>query len=291
MSKPARARQGRFFWDAGRPKGAQRIFALSDVHFDQKANEEWCHGIDSSKFQEDILIIAGGVADTYDKIIRGLTTLKGKFRRVFYQVGCNELWIPPNEKLKFTDSMAKMLKIYETCDEIGIDTSPAQICQDVFLVPMAGWYNAQFDEKDPMPDPNVDFDPMCKWPIDRTEQVWRFMLKMNESRLQMPYHGDVITFSHVLPRYGLPFWDIGQQIKFIGCTDLDAQARSIGTKLHVYGRSHRRIVRREDEVVYVNMPLGKPDERQEEIPPLQMVHDGWNVTSQLWGIWDGPLQQ
>jgi len=286
-SVPAAARRARFNVDQWRPKGSTRVFACSDVHFDVRVNEEWVHCIDGFKFQDDVLIIAGDIADTFHQICRGLGMLKSKFRRVFYTPGCHEFWITVPEMGQYHDSFAKMYAIFEACDAMGIDLLPAPVCQELFVVPLFSWYNCIFDEKDPFPDADVDQNPFCRWPIDRDEQVWKFFCTMNEPLLALPFHGDVITFSHNLPRRDLPFWThVYHQAKFIGCTELDEQLRSIRSQCHVYGRSHRRYGRAHDGVLYVNMPLGKEDERMEEFPPLMLVYDRERVCAREWGIND-----
>jgi len=290
FSQPARARKARFHMDQWRPKGSTRIFAVCDVHFDIRINEEWVHNIDGLKFQDDVLIVAGDMADSFHQICRGLGMLKSKFRRVFYTPGCHEMWITVPEISTYQDSIVKLHAIFEACDAMGIDIAPAPVCQEAFVVPLFSWYNCVFDEKDPFPDTDVDQNPFCKWPIDKDEQVWKFFATMNESHLNLPYHGTVLTFSHILPRRDLPYWThIYHQAKFIGCTDIDDQLRKINSKVHVYGRSHRRFGREIDGVIYVNMPLGKEDERMEEFPPLMLVFDRENVCAKEWGINDAQI--
>merc|ERR1719464_191637 len=109
-----------------------------------------------------------------------------------------------SEQGKFPDSMAKLFAIFDKCDELGIDVFPAPVCSGVYVVPLLSWYQAAFDEKDPFPNPNLNFDSRCKWPVDADEQLWKYMLKLNEAHIKWPYTGTVITFSHFLPRRGLP---------------------------------------------------------------------------------------
>merc|ERR1719343_163825 len=116
--------QARTFIDRRRPKGSTRIFALSDIHFDHRENEDWVHAIDDSAFQEDVLIVAGNVADSKVAIGRCLTTLRQKFRRVFYTVGNHEMSITPAERSRYPDSIAKLHAIFEECDELGVDIFP-----------------------------------------------------------------------------------------------------------------------------------------------------------------------
>jgi len=283
----SQSRRGRFFMDAKRPKGSSRVFAVSDLHFDYKYNQEWAHMIDDVKFKEDVLIVSGGMADSGRATFDGLAALRRKFRRVFYTIGCHDLYIVPQEKGTYPDSISKMQAILAECDRLGVDVVPAPISEDVFIVPLFSWYNAAFDEKDPHLDDRVHFDMPCEWPIDKDDQVWKFMLQLNVPHLDLPYHGTVISASHCLPRRGLPFWGhIGTQAKSVGCVDIDEQVRKVNSKACVYGRSHRRYSKEHDGVLYCNMPLGLKDERMEEIPPLMLIYDGQKVCGCEWDIDD-----
>merc|ERR1719440_2739459 len=98
--------------DLNRPPGSTKVYAISDVHFDRKVNEEWAHRIDDFKFSEDVLIVAGNMCDTRNALARALVTLKAKFRRVFYVPGNHEMWLH-SEARTYPDTMAKLLSIFE----------------------------------------------------------------------------------------------------------------------------------------------------------------------------------
>ena len=239
-SEPARARfQARYALDVCRPRATTKVFAVSDLHLDDKSNEEWANLIDSARFQDDVLIVAGNVADKLEDLVRCLKVLCSKFRRVFFTPGNHELWLSgPFEAARYPDSVAKLLAILEACDEIGVDTAPAPVSDGVFVAPLLSWYTAEFDVEDPFADPKAEADQACRWPIDRHEGVWRYMLKLNEAHLGFGRHGSVITFSHFLPRSDLPF-HLGQRSvqKSMGCGQLEDQLRSVQSRLHVYGHS------------------------------------------------------
>jgi len=291
-SVPARRRfRDRFGVDLWRPKGTSKVYAISDVHFDHKCNEDWAHRIDDFQFQEDVLIVAGNLCDTRNALVRALTTLKAKFRRVFYVPGNHELWLNPSEAAKYPDSLAKLLGIMETCDELGVDCFPSAISEDVFVVPLLSWYTAEFDDKDPFPDPNANFDHQCRWPLDPETQVWKYMLKLNEAHLQHPYHGTVITFSHFLPSKDLPFSAFGRAAKAMGCEDLNDQVKSfrLRNRVHVYGHSSRHFSQYEDGILYVNHYHGT-DGGQFERAPLFLVHDGKDIAKRQVEIYSGPTR-
>lgn len=144
-------------------------------------------------------------------------------------------------------------------------------------MPLLSWYNADFDEKDPWPSEQYAFDKFCSWPVDPDHQLWKYMLSMNKRFLELPFHGDVITFSHFLPRQGLPFYSATPGlVKAIGCTEIDHQVRQVKARCHVFGHSHRPCNQTEDGVLYVQNPLGYEDEHGDR-DPLKMVHSGFDI--------------
>eukprot|EP00913_Durusdinium_trenchii_P004356 g4038.t1 len=79
--------------------------------------------------------------------------------------------------------------------------------EDVYVVPLFSWYSAEFDKRS-RPDPNVGFDAQCVWPLDH-HQLWKWMLKLNEAHLRLPYRGTVLTTSHFVPLTTLPYDSTG----------------------------------------------------------------------------------
>ena len=282
--------QSRFWLDLRRTKGSTRIFAISDLHFDQKCNEDWAHAIDDIAFLDDVLIVAGNVADTKVGMARALTTLKSKFRRVFYTVGNHEMQITSSEFARYPDSIAKLSEIFSACDELGIDVFPAPVCEGVLVVPLLSWCSAEFDREDPFPDPNSNFNRRCSWPMDPDLQVWKYMMKLNESFLSFQGYETVITFSHFLPRQGLPFDKTRKNaVKVVGCDMIDEQARALKTKLHVYGHGKVRYAQMHSGVRYVCPPIGfEADWPKDHAPRLMLVHNGKSLCMQEWGADDEP---
>jgi len=113
------------------------------------------------------------------------------------------------------------------------------------------------------------------------------MMKLNEEHLRKPYPGTVITFSHFLPRQGLPYilTEGKSVIKCIGCEAIDDQLREVKSKLHVYGNTRKKYSNVFNGVRYVHQPLGYEFEREEDVdPPFLMVYNGRSVCIQEWGI-------
>lgn len=290
-SASATARYKNHFWlDLRRTKGSTRIFALSDLHFDQKYNEDWAHSIDDLAFLDDVLIVAGNVADTKVGVVRALTTLKSKFRRVFYTFGNHEMQIMPSEFARYPDSLTKMNELFTACDEMGIDVFPAPVCEGVLIMPLLSWCSAEFDQEDPFPDPNAKFNSRCTWPMDADIQLWKYMMKLNEQFLDIRGFDTVLTFSHFLPRQGLPFDKTRKNaVKAVGCDMIDEQARAVKTKLHVYGHGRVRHAQIHAGVRYVSAPIGFEADWPKDHPPrLMMVHNGRSLCMQEWGTDDEP---
>jgi len=277
----------KFSIDLKRPSSSTKVYCISDLHFDHKVNEDWSHRIDDFKFQEDVLICNGNVCDTRGALVRALTTLKAKFRRVFYVPGNHELAVMPGEIHRFPDSLCKLWGMMDLCDELGVDMFPAAVAKDVFVVPLLSWYTAEFDTKDPFPDPSNKVDQHCKWPLDPDTQVWKYMLKLNNEHLARPYHGTVISCSHFLPSQALPYSTMGKSAKSMGCEEIDEQVRAIRSKsrVHIYGHSPRRHAQFDNGVLYVNHYHGE-DGGENEQTGLFMVYDGTGACKREVGIED-----
>jgi len=270
----AEARFSRFWRDGRRPTTSTRICVMSDIHFDHPDANEWVFSISNSKFQEDVLIVAGDLAETLGKVQLCLRHLRMKFRRVFFVPGNHDLWIHTAEDGVYADSFDKLFQLLKMCDEIDVDVFPAAVCEGVFVVPLFSWYNADFDEDDPFPYSGMTFDGWAKWPVDRDNKLWRYMLWLNRRFMEMPYPGEVITFSHFLPRVELPYWDHQPGLsKAVGCPQLDSQIRQLRSQVHVFGHSHCHCNKVIEGVRYVQSPLGYTKEHQPN-EPISCIYDG-----------------
>jgi len=275
-SKRAVRRRQRFLRDMNRPAGQTKVYTMSDLHFDQPKNEEWAHSIHSAKFQDDVLIVAGNVADSFRALERALSTLRAKFRRVFYVPGNHEMWINRSETARFPDSLSKLWSIIELCDDLDVDIFPAAVCQGVYIVPLLSWYNSMFDIKDPFPSPEAEMNKHAKWPIDAEQQVWRYMLRLNQASLNKPYHGTVITCSHFAPNGSCPILAGSGMRKTAGCLELDEQLRSIRSCCHVYGHTRVRYNGFTEDVRYVNRAVYVDTEADGSMSrdPITCIYNG-----------------
>lgn len=188
-----------------------------------------------------------------------LRAFKRVFRRVFYCPGNHDMWIRPkgqhsDEPSQFADSVAKLIALWQLCDELEVDTGPCQLSPAAAVLPLDSWYSHLFDKHDPRPG-TVKFDKYCVWPMGY-DHAWRFMLSLNAPRLDIPLHGDVITFSHFLPRQELPIPGIHEMAKGVGTVELDAQLRRANSKLHIFGHTHINTTDEYDGVRYMQNALG-----------------------------------
>jgi predicted phosphodiesterase len=253
---------------------AMRILAISDLHTDFRENRVLLEQLSGVTYQRDILIAAGDISDRLETLKSTLTLLRAKFMKVFYVPGNHELWVRKGAHT----SIEKFFTVLALCETLDIQTSPEKVDR-TWIVPLFSWYEPQFDAED-----SADSDALggwadfyfCKWPPG-LEQVSAFFLSMNEPRLRS-YDGPVTSFSHFLPRRDLlpPV----ERLKFkglpkvAGCAALDAQIRSLKSRVHVFGHSHIHCDRVIDGVRYIQNPLRYPRERHHLSPAGRVPENG-----------------
>jgi len=237
-----------------------RIFAVSDLHTDFAENWRRLRQLSSISYLQDVVVVAGDIADNLKIIAGTLQLLRSKFSKVFYVPGNHELWVrgaPGN-------SVEKFRRILSLCDELGIHTRPSE-AGETWIIPLFSWYESAYDD-----DNSADVSELegwadfyfCKWP-DEIQSVSEYFLKINEPNIKA-YNGPVITLSHFLPRRellppvsklsfkGLPL--------VAGSTALDRQIRALNSLVHVFGHSHINFDQIIDGVRYVHNAFGYPKE-------------------------------
>jgi len=235
-------------------------------------------------------------------------------------LGNHELWI--RSKASGLDSISKFHKILRICDQINVQYKPKLIdtaSGPVNIVPLFSWYSKPEDDPEdslyrkPPPDvkENVGYgesiwmdNHLCVWSkLHHGETPSMYFLALNEPNIRN-YGGNVISFSHFLPRWDLIPMTSDEEMevksernrqgleampqrqggvagfnfaRYAGSKYLDKQIRKIGATTHIYGHQHRNRDRIIDTIRYVSHCLGNPSEQK----------NGW-----VWGVskWNGPKQ-
>jgi len=251
-----------------------RILAISDLHTDFRENWELVERIPASLYRNDVLIVAGDIADSIETIKRTLSLLQSRFKTVLYTPGNHEFWV----RNETQDSVEKLFEILTLCQNLGVRTAPTKV-GDIWVVPLFSWYDSEFDS-DPADEELegwADFH-YCKWPPE-IRSVHEYLSSLNSSHIKS-YDGAVISFSHFLPRIELlPTKD---KLKFkglakvAGCSLIESQIRALGSIIHIFGHSHINRDYQIEGVRYVQNALSYPKER---LTPDLFLKEVWNFTT------------
>ena len=250
-----------------------RLFAASDIHTDFKKNWSVVEELSETAYRNDAIIVAGDIADHPGTIHNTLSLLRSKFKHVFYVPGNHELWVRGGG----LDSVEKFSRIVELCDNLDVETRPKKVA-GLWIVPLFSWYEASFDVEAGGEESQLegwgDFR-FCKWP-DSVDRVSEYFVAMNEPHIRR-YDGQVISFSHFLPRpellpprrnlrfKGLP--------KVAGSTSIEGQIRRLNSRVHVFGHSHINYDCVIDGIRYVQNALAYPNEHHRERSPVKLIWD------------------
>jgi len=69
-----------------------RVFVVSDLHTDYDENLKWVESLSSVDYKDDVLLVAGDVAETYNMFFVTMSLLRERFEHVFYVPGNHDLW-------------------------------------------------------------------------------------------------------------------------------------------------------------------------------------------------------
>lgn len=259
-----------------------RIWGISDLHIDYADNfraiEQWSDW----DFQQDTLLVAGDLTDKLELLGRCLATCRRKYARVAFVPGNHEMWVKgPAPRM---DSLAKWQAIQQLCDSEGITREDFIVGgkHPATVVPLLSWYETATEQpgslflkkgdRDETRDMWMDFH-LTQWP--GITSIADYFLQQNAPLTAVV--GDVITFSHFLPRQELMFSsarvppagttypaDPHPEFNFsqvAGTCKIDERLRQLGSILHLYGHQHRNRAVMLDHVLYVSHCMGYPRER------------------------------
>ncbi|XP_028756542.1 uncharacterized protein LOC114715817 [Neltuma alba] len=282
--------------DLGRPQilpsvlgvtSGLRVFVVSDLHTDYAENMKWVKCLSSINHKKDVLLVAGDVAETYDKFVVTLSLLKERFQHVFFVPGNHDLWCRRDGE-NYVDSLEKLNKLLDACKSLGVETNP-MVIDDLGIVPLFSWYHESFDKEQDIEGLRIpslemackDFHA-CKWPRGLSNgdiSLALYFDGMNERQqnvveeIQMTCD-HIITFSHFVPRQELcpekRMLFYPKLPKIIGSDSLELRIRSIhgaegrgdASACHVFGHTHFCWDTVIDGIRYVQAPLAYPRERK-----------------------------
>ncbi|KAK7314824.1 hypothetical protein VNO77_33352 [Canavalia gladiata] len=263
-----------------------RVFVVSDLHTDYDENLKWVECLSTVKHKNDVLLVAGDVAETYSMFIVTMSLLKEKFEHVFYVPGNHDLWCR-REGQNYVDSLEKLDKLLDACKRIGVETNPTVI-DELGIIPLFSWYHESFDKEKDITGFRIPSLEMackdfyaCKWPNGLSNGDTSLALyfdAMNDKQMEVIKEirmtcDHIITFSHFVPRQELcpekRMLFYPKLPKIIGSDYLEDRIRSIhgaegrrNASCHVFGHTHFCWDAVIDDIRYVQAPLAYPRERK-----------------------------
>lgn len=250
-----------------------RVFALSDLHVDYDVNARWVQDLPRAEFNDDVLVLAGDVSDSLDRLAHCLDALVRRFRRVCFLPGNHELWVVRDPGV--ADSLDKFERVQATARACGAATGP-EVIDGVALVPLHGWYDLSFGRVTPeLMHAWTDFRA-CRWPAGwQPRDVAEHFAARNDLARPAGAH-TVISYSHFLPSIALMPGFIGLPHRRIypvlGGARLGQQLRALAPDLHVYGHSHVNQDVVLDGIACINNAFAYPHERHIAAKTLRCVH-------------------
>ncbi|GAB1266155.1 metallophosphoesterase [Aurantivibrio infirmus] len=95
-----------------------RLFAISDLHLDHRANREAIDALEGH--QDDWLILAGDIASTAKQLESCLQNLSNKFARMIWVPGNHELWVTQSDQEN--SSVEKYQALVDLCRRYDVST-------------------------------------------------------------------------------------------------------------------------------------------------------------------------
>jgi predicted phosphodiesterase len=249
-----------------------RVFALSDIHVDYEVNRQWLEQLSHSDYRDDLLILAGDVSDSLQRLDWCLRLLSARFHQVLFVPGNHELWVLRDGNT--WDSFAKFEAVLAVAQQAGASTSP-WARGGLSVLPLSSWYDYSFGQPGAGLEGWMDYHA-CRWPAGCTPgAVTEHFLALNEPQLALS-NTTLISFSHFLPRIDLmPHYippDKRRLYPVLGCAGLETQLRRLRPDIHVYGHSHVNRCVKLSGTTYVNNAFGYPHETRIAARELRCIH-------------------
>ncbi|KAL7116893.1 hypothetical protein ACP275_03G034600 [Erythranthe tilingii] len=244
-----------------------KVFVVSDLHTDYPENMSWVKSLPRRTDDNDVLVVAGDVAETCANFVQTMSFLKDKFHHVFFVPGNHDLWLR-REETPYLDSVDKLEKLLDECRKIGVITKPT-IVGGLGIIPLYSWYH----------EACKDFH-VCKWSDglkNGDTSLARYFDSLNEENWEtvediLTRCSHIISFSHFVPRQELcpekRMLYYPNLPKIIGSNYLETRIRAIHgaeggpSACHVFGHTHFCWDAIIDGIRYVQAPLAYPRERR-----------------------------
>ena len=239
------------------------IYAISDLHTDNRENRELVERISTIDYLNDTLIVAGDISNSLKIMETTFSTLSARFKQVFFVPGNHEFWVAKEAE----NSLIKFEQILSLCTDLGIQTKP-KLVEGAWVVPLLSWYEPDF-----YPDGNRNAKELegwgdyhlCKWPETADFDPCSHFIALNRANIR-PYDRPVISFSHFVPRLELippPNRLFFKSLPLVsGSVKIEEMVREIGSAVHVFGHTHINVDRTIDGVRYLQNALRYPRERK-----------------------------
>ena len=264
----------RCYFGRQKSRDCMKVYTVSDVHVDYAENMDWILSLDSSVYQNDIMILAGDISHDLGDLARVFSSLVTKFQSVHFVPGNHELWVEDDQ---FDCSVEKFNAVQALSAEHGIK-SGVEHYGKLSIVPMFSWYDFSFGE----PDRHLsrawrDFRA-CQWPshLESSKDISNYFLELNRDQLSVK-NDTVISYSHFPPRIDVMPSYIPEERRrvypVLGSASLGEQVKDLNPDIHIYGHSHVNQSIEIGNIRYINNAYAYPTENRISRKELRCVLD------------------
>ena len=272
------------------------LYAVSDLHVSHPENRRIADALRPPS-TEDWLIVAGDVSETFDEVVAVLRALRGRFAKVIWTPGNNELWTHPKDPVQLRGDH-RYRALVAACRELDVLTPEDEFAVwrgaggPLLIVPLFVLYDYSFrapgtrtaaesleyayrtgvvctDEMLLHPDPYPSREAWCQTRLVETER--RLRAADPGLRTVLVSHWPLIR----QPLEVLRFPEFAQWCGTERTADWPARFRA---DLAVYGHLHIPRTTYYDGVRFEEVSLGYPREwrpwRGEQPQPMRAVLNG-----------------